>query len=459
MRAIVLGLAVWILSAASAGCDASPDPEGSSVGAANSSTARPVVGAIRWDGWQDGGPIGDANVALLGPKKWRYRLPFYGREISETQVQLRENSQAVMDQEIAYARAGGLDYWAFNHYLVELRQSLNLYLSSSHKSDINFCLDMGALSPARVADAVNLIKTEPTYQKVAGGRPLVYVQTWYLNRSGVTRADVDNFRFQLVQAGFPNPYIVAQHWNADTAASYANRFGLDAIGAYATVGGGTYREAPFSELDSVVRKFWRNSKNTGKRVVPIVMTGWDPRPAWEDTSGSSSEYNAGVPPGIYYTTATPQQIATQLKGALDWSAANPGAAGEPNAILIYAWNEITEGGWLLPSNTAFNPVGTGRLDAIAAVLRTLGPRPSAPAGAPRHRQLTSPTDLPGEQVSRVRRGRSGQPRLPALSLTAPASRARRVPPAAVSSLSGRCRALSQRRGDQRRPTRGDQRRG
>ena len=38
MQVIVLGLAVWILSAASAGCGASP-------------TARPLVGAIRYDGW------------------------------------------------------------------------------------------------------------------------------------------------------------------------------------------------------------------------------------------------------------------------------------------------------------------------------------------------------------------------------------------------------------------------
>ena len=365
MRVIVLGLAVWILSAASAGCGPSLDSGGSSVGAADSSAARPVVGAIRYDAWQNGGPLGDAAVASLGPKKWRYRLPFYGTEISDTQVQLRENSQAVMDQEIAYARAGGLDYWAFNHYLVELRKSLNLYLSSSRKRDINFCLEMGAFSEARVADAVNLIKTEPTYQTVAGGRPLVFAQTWYLGTytPPTTKAMIDDFRARVIAAGKPNPYIVAQHWNAHTAASYANRFGLDAIGAYATVGGGAYTEAPFSELDSAARKFWQNGKNTGKKVVPIVMTGWDPRPIWEDK-------NAGVSaPTPYYTTATPQQIATHLKGALDWSAANPGAAGEPNAILIYAWNEITEGGWLLPSNTAFNPVGSGRLDAIAAVLR------------------------------------------------------------------------------------------
>jgi hypothetical protein len=399
MRVIVLGLAVWILSAASAGCGASPGPEGSSVGTANSSTARPIVGAIRFDGWQDGGPLGDTQIAYLGPAKWRSRLPFYGIELTPTTVQLRENTQAVMDQEIAYAKAAGLTYWAFDHFLVELRQSLNLYLSSTHKADINFALQMGAVSAARVTDAVKLITTQPsnqTYQTVAGGRALIFAQSWYFPSVGTTKADVDSLRAQVIAAGKPNPYIVAQNFAAASAATDMATYGLDAVGTYAVAPGrGTLREVPWSELDSRTQASWQSYAATGKPTVPTVMAGWDPRPAWEDTSGSSSGYNAAVPPGIYYTTATPQQIATQLKGALDWSAANPGAAGEPNAILIYAWNEITEGGWLLPSNTAFNPVGTGRLDAIAAVLRTLAPGPPAPAGAPRHRQLTSPTDLPG----------------------------------------------------------------
>jgi hypothetical protein len=91
------------------------------------------------------------------------------------------------------------------------------------------------------------------------------------------------------------------------------------------------------------------------------MTGWDPRP---DTT------RLGEP---YWAQATPQEIAAHLQNALQWIGANSCAA-EANVISIYAWNEITEGGWLLPSNPAFNPVGTGRLDAIADVLRDSVPR-------------------------------------------------------------------------------------
>jgi hypothetical protein len=244
--------------------------------------------------------------------------------------------------------------------LTELRKSLNLYLSSARKGDINFCLQMGALFPARVTDAVNLMKTEPTYQKVAGGRPLVFLQGWYLD--GYTpperKATVDDFRAQVKQAGLPNPYIVVQHFSAVSAAADAEKYGADAISSYA-MGLGRRRSGavqPFASLVESAEQDWTVYKSTGKKVVPTVMTGWDPRLG---PSGS-------VEP--YWAQATPQEIAAHLRDALKWIAANPCAA-EANTIQIYAWNEITEGGWLLPSNTAFNPVGTGRLDAIAAVLR------------------------------------------------------------------------------------------
>lgn len=63
-----------------------------------------------------------------------------------------------------------------------MRRSLDLYLSSSRKGEIRFCLEMGALSPERVDDAVNLMAREPTYQTVAGGRPLVYCRCGIMYR-------------------------------------------------------------------------------------------------------------------------------------------------------------------------------------------------------------------------------------------------------------------------------------
>jgi len=77
-----------------------------------------VVGAIRWDAWH--GPASEVGLTVektLAPAHWHYRLPFYGKVAGENAVEVRGNTQEVMDQEIAYARAAGLDYWAFVVYL------------------------------------------------------------------------------------------------------------------------------------------------------------------------------------------------------------------------------------------------------------------------------------------------------------------------------------------------------
>lgn len=358
VRVVALWLAAGTAMWTSTGCRA----RGANCppGAVNrASTERPRVGAIRWDAWQPG-PIANRYIGFLGPSRWRDRLPFYGAEIDSNTVALAANTPAVMDAEIAYAHAAGVDFFCFNHYITELRQSLVLYLASPRKGDINFCLQMGSLSPERVADAVHLISTESTYQKVAGGRPLVFFQPWHFAEETPppSKADVNRFRAQLMKRGVQNPYIVVQNPSARGAAGDAEKYGADAISSYmmGTERGRAGEDQPFSSLARNAEQDWDDYARTGKKVIPTVMTGWDLRP---DPSHAGERY---------WAQATPQEIATHLRHAVAWSAANSCAA-EANTIQIYAWNEIVEGGWLLPSNTAFDPVGAGRLDAIADVLR------------------------------------------------------------------------------------------
>ena len=338
---------------------------------------RAAVGAIRWDAWHGGASsVGLAVEKSLGPQRWHYRLPFYAMERSPTQVQVRANTQAIMDQEIAYAHAAGLDYWAFVTYPPDsaMTLGLNLYLSSAQKSDINFCLNLqggwigagGARGwPAQVARYVRHF-TEPTYQKVAGGRPLVYVfmpgEMVGGNRFGTwaaAKAAFDELHRAATAAGLPAPYIVAQSWSPEGAKKHVDLLGLDAVSAYATNGGGN--RAPFADLSAHTERLWEGFRGTGARVVPLVTSGWDRRPRvenpvpWEKPGGDIDQY---------YESPTPQQLAAHLKAALDWNQAHPEAA-EANAVLIYAWNELDEGGWLVPTKLE----GTARLDAVKELLR------------------------------------------------------------------------------------------
>jgi len=82
--------------------------------AAQSPAPRPSVGAIRWDAWH--GPASNVGLTVektLAPARWHYRLPFFGKAVGENAVEARGDTQEIMDREIEYAHAAGLDYWAF----------------------------------------------------------------------------------------------------------------------------------------------------------------------------------------------------------------------------------------------------------------------------------------------------------------------------------------------------------
>ena len=72
-------------------------------------------------------------------------------------------------------------------------------------------------------------------------------------------------------------------------------------------------------------------------------------------------YQGGERP--WFARATPSEIAENLRHAIEWNKRNP-VAGKPNAVVIYAWNESDEGGWLVPTISE----GTARLDAIREVI-------------------------------------------------------------------------------------------
>jgi hypothetical protein len=156
-----------------------------------------LVGAIRWDGWYRGSPY----LQNLFPEEWRHRLPFYATVAEDGQVSMASDSQAVMDQEILYAAANGIDYWIFNMYVLrdeqgnpiadetgwraeDMNRSRELYLSSQYQASVKFSLMLGVGGHAgynygehnwnfQVDEALAQMQ-EPSYQTVLDGRPLVY---------------------------------------------------------------------------------------------------------------------------------------------------------------------------------------------------------------------------------------------------------------------------------------------
>jgi hypothetical protein len=340
-------------------------------GSSKKSLTRPVVGAIRWDAWIGPAPGYDVGLQVersLGPQRWHTRLPFFAEELSATEVRIRANTQLVMDQEIAYAHRAGLDYWAFVMYPRDNPQThggIDLYLRSLHKRDVNFAMivqsyTFGDKDIARLIDYFR----QSNYQKVAGGRPLLFL-------AGPQKVDdpswpnikdrIEQLRDEAASAQLKRPYIV-HLWGWDGAKDVINWLKLDAMGAYSLNFGD--RGASYVTLASKAQAKWDEWRATGVKVCPLVTTGWDRRPrvehpvSWEKPDPADSIE-------FYYETPTRAELAAHLRAALDWCAKYQSA--DSGVVLIYGWNEIDEGGWLVPS--LWRNQGTQRIEAIRQVLQ------------------------------------------------------------------------------------------
>jgi hypothetical protein len=51
---------------------------------------RPIVGAIRWDGWYGEGFVVKQTETSLGQPKYHFRLPWFARVVGEGKVSIRE---------------------------------------------------------------------------------------------------------------------------------------------------------------------------------------------------------------------------------------------------------------------------------------------------------------------------------------------------------------------------------
>lgn len=333
---------------------------------AQTTRPRPSVGAIRWDAWS-GGDVTAQVERSLAPAKYQHRLPWFAQVKGDGQVRIDGNRFEVMEREIAFAADAGLDYWAFLTYPEESSMSdgLKLYLKSKSRNRINFCLILhntigvsAEIWPAERARTVALLK-EPGYQRVLDNRPLIF----YFVQS---KAD-DGERFKELRAAIKdaglNPYYVFMGWNPAKDFQTQQPRGFEAISAY-TMGGAM---PTFAELAAGAEKRWQAAAENRIPSIPLVTTGWEKNPridnpvSWEIGHGYHKQK-------VFPSLPTPEELKAHLQNALAFAAAHPDLT-PANSIIIYAWNEHDEGGWLSPTWTPTGKPDTTRLDVLASLLK------------------------------------------------------------------------------------------
>lgn len=351
---------------------------------------RPLVGAIRWDGWYGSskGVVAKVVEECLSPKRYQRRAPERTKVLSDTAVEIGPYTQQIIDQEIADAKRAGIDYWAYVSYdpADPLSDALKLHLSSKRRGDVRFCniLEAGRSGSAsqfaaRMQRFVDLMR-EPNYMRLLGGRPLffvgfiqdAYVEAWGGREAG--RKLWDGFRASVKAAVGREPYLVIMDFSPQRGKELADALGFDAVSAYAIPGDGG-NESPYAKLRQFARDFWTGARDAGARVIPTAMAGWDRRPRIERPHPWEPWQKPGEGMHRYFQTPTPDELAAHVREAADWVVANPSTC-EARAALIYAWNEHDEGGWIARTLGE----GAARVDALERMWRQRQAEPAQ--GAP-----------------------------------------------------------------------------
>ena len=343
----------------------------------------PIVGAIRWDGWYGDGSVVKAVEATLGQPKYHFRLPWFARVISNDTVSIKGDSQAIVAQEIDYAAQAGLNYWAFVDYWDEapgMSIALNRYLAAKDKKGIHYCLvEEGArLDKVSTQGWTRLVEhfRHPEYQTVLDGRPLLFV---FVKTRQLGQAEWDELRRQTIAAGLKSPYLVLMGWNAE-----AERvaLGFDAISEYACSGKGyTIDPETYAKLTShhVREKLWDKWKRERTPCITFATAGWDTRPRQERPPEWCQEMvkvatpdptpPAEQKPLIDAVTATPDELTAHIREAIEWTNANRDI-NPAGTIILYAWNEHDEGGWLQPTLGTDGRPHDERIKALSKTLRS-----------------------------------------------------------------------------------------
>jgi hypothetical protein len=170
----------------------------------------------------------------------------------------------------------------------------------------------------------------PQYLRV-DGKPLLIV----FNAAGGDREGFAYLQEAARKAGLPGVAIAACG-PALPELGYTHRTHYNIVPGY-TEGGEEHR---YAELTAAHVAEWRGSRE--QPYIPEVTAGWDARP-WENPSGN------GKAPGWYYPDRTPEQFAAALQKAIAWMDQHPDQTTADRVMLVYAWNEYGEGGYLAPT--------------------------------------------------------------------------------------------------------------
>jgi hypothetical protein len=343
MHSTLLAMAALVFAAAtSAGAAAAAAP------APAAAKPRAQVGAYYFDGWAGAhDEAGKADWARNAPTHLTKRMldEFPGRE---PVWGWRDDSLPVMERQIDLAADHGLAFFAFCWYWHEDEKAirddpkhtgLELFLKARNNDRMKFCL--------LVANHAGFeIKGEKAWRKAAdlwmpylahkrhvtvGGKPLLVI----FSPGGGDKAGFAYLQEAARKAGLPG-IAVASCGPGPREMGYTHSTYYNVVPGWEK----GLEEHKFQEFAAAHKASWKGSPE--QPHIPCVSAGWDRRP-WEPVDPTKGKCC------WYYPDRTPEQFAASLSDAIAWTEAHPDQATAEKTVIIYAWNEFGEGGYMAPT--------------------------------------------------------------------------------------------------------------
>jgi hypothetical protein len=324
-----------------------------------------VVGAYYFDGWSGK----TTHVTELLDTKYADRKPVWG---------WRDDTVEIMQQQINFCADHDLAFWAFDWYYPEgqdkftpLNNALDLYLQAPNCDRMQFCLLVANHGGFRIGpkdwDAccqrwIELFQ-RPTHLKVAGEPLLIFFSPEELAKAfgGVdgVRAALESLRTKARQGGLKGVAVAACTGPSNKMADFA-RSGYTLLTGYnyslGWMNGAGAK--PFQDLIAGNQQIFQQfAAKTPLPYVPVITIGWDRRP-WEEKQ---------LPPekmSVWYPDRTPQLVEEFVRAGVRWLDEHPDKTTAERLLLLYAWNENGEGGYLTPT-------GADKTEYLQAVRRAI----------------------------------------------------------------------------------------
>lgn len=337
------------------------------------SSNTPIVGAYYFGGWAG------ENANFSKGLKIDYKAPTH---LTERMVEdfpglepvwgWRDDTRQIMDRQIELASRNGVDFFIFDWYWRvsgseydsmktqgDPRHSAMSLFRNAAANKMKYAILVANHRGAEIVGTKNWIKAvqvwselfhDSNYIKV-DGKPLVVI----FDPQVLDDSMIKVIQGEAQRLGFPGIYLGGCGGGGIAKSfSFATQYAV--VKHYS---GDCQNPRDYSEITQTAK--YDREKHRTMAFIPSVSSGTDRRP-WSDGL-------VGKQGCTLYFKRDPVGFETALKESIDWMIKNPNLTSPNKLLFIYAWNELGEGGYLVPTKADPN---ASVLHRIPDVLRQYG---------------------------------------------------------------------------------------